>query len=95
MMKYKVYDELNSSLEFAVEIDAYDEQEAAELYAEQDSDGNTDGIYSSKEDWAIRNLQKEGQPVCVVDEENKIYHFRVGITEYTPVYEATLSKETK
>lgn len=37
--KFKVYDELNSSLEYAQEIEAWDEREASELYAEQDVDG--------------------------------------------------------
>lgn len=95
-MKYRVYDEFNGSLEFAEEIEAWDEREAAELYAEQDVDGNIDGIYCSKDDkWAIRDLQEDGQPVCVVDEKEKIYHFKVGITEYTPIYEAQLVKEIK
>ena len=95
-MKFKVYDEFNSSLEFAQEIEAYDEREAAELYAEEDVDGNIDGIYSSKDDrWTIRNLQEDGQPVCVVDEEGKVYHFKVGVTEYTPIYEAFLIEEKK
>lgn len=95
-MKYKVYDEFNSSLEYAEEIEAYDEQEAAETYAEQDVDGNTDGIYYGKgEQWTIRNLQKDGQPICVIDSEGKIYHFRVGITEYEPIYRAVLVEEKK
>ena len=102
-MKYKVYDELNSSLKYAKEIEAWDEREAAELYAEDDVDGNIDGIYSEKDDYGpMHNLQKDGQPICVVDEKNKesgpcgkMYRFRVGITEYTPIYEAQLEKETK
>lgn len=93
-MKYRVFDELNSSLKFAEEIEAFDEIEAAETYAENDSGGNTDGVYCGKDgQWTIRNLQRDGQPVCVVDQEGKTYHFRVGITEYTPIYEATLDKE--
>lgn len=95
-MKYKVYDELNSSLEYAQEIEAWDEREAAESYAEQDVDGNIDGIYGSKDSsFVMGDLQKDGQPICVVDEEGKIYHFKVGVTEYTPIYEATLVEEKK
>ena len=95
-MKYKVYDELNSSLEFAKELEAWDEVDAAELYAEQDVDGNIDGIYCSKDDhWTIRNLQRDGQPICVVDKEGKVYHFKVGIIEYTPNYEAQFVEEKK
>lgn len=104
-MKYKVY-ELNGSLEFAQEIDdVWNEHEAAEQFAEQDVDGNIDGLYNSHDDrqergeicdhGLIRDLQKDGQPVCVVDEEGKTYHFRVGITEYIPTYQAELIKETK
>ena len=105
-MKYKVYDEFNGSLASAHEIDdVWDEQEAAEQFAEQDVDGNIDGLYYSHADrqdvgeicdhGLISDLQKDGQPVCVVDEEGKIHHFRVGVTEYTPIYEAQLVKEKK
>lgn len=55
------------------------------------------GIYCSKNEhqWTIYNLQEDGHPICVIDEEGKIYHFKVGITEYTSNYEATLDKEIK
>ena len=39
-MKYRVFDELNSSLKFAEEIEAFDEIEAAETYAKNPTEKN-------------------------------------------------------
>lgn len=45
MNTYLVWDELNDSEETASEIEGMDPADAAENYAEQDVDGQTDGIY--------------------------------------------------
>lgn len=44
-MKYKVWDAINGSEETARTISADEMEEAAELYAEEDIDGESEGIY--------------------------------------------------
>jgi hypothetical protein len=77
MTLYKVWDELNSELEFAEEIEASRPDLAAELYAEQDADGHTDGLY-----------QDTAQPISVQGPDGKVHRFEV-IAEYSPTYTAS------
>jgi hypothetical protein len=88
METYKVWDELNSEEQFARNISADDEYEAAILYAEEDSDGNADGIYTDETRWALSNLLRDGHPICVRTPDGGLHKFHVGIVDFTPVYEA-------
>lgn len=74
MTKYKVWDHRESE-ETASEFEAGDPSEAAEIYAEQDVDGNIDGIYS------------HGHPVMVREEDGTPHKLMVTV-EYDPIYRA-------
>jgi hypothetical protein len=73
--EFKVWDALNASEDSAWDISAGDPHEAAEVYAEQDVDGNIDGIYV------------HGQPVMVREPDGTLHKFMVTV-EYDPVYHA-------
>lgn len=73
--EFKVWD-ANSDEKWAEVIQAGDPHEAAEVYAEQDVDGNIDGIYHSM-----------GQPVMVREEDGTLHKFMVTV-EYDPIYRA-------
>jgi len=45
MNKFKVWDELNGEEEHAADVEAPDAELAAEGYADDDTDGQCDGIY--------------------------------------------------
>lgn len=89
---YKVWDELNSEEQFAQEIEAFDASDAAEEYAEQDMDGNCDGIYTETDRDGRRDVMmgvaKNGHPILVRAPDGTLRRFRVGIVEYLPVYMA-------
>lgn len=88
MSKFLVWDADNGDRESAVEINAYDAEFAACEYAEQDCDGNADGIYCHRNE-PMNCVAKQGVLVCVVDAESgQVSRFRVGITEFDPVYAA-------
>jgi len=74
-MKYRVWDKINSEEEHAGEVDADTPEEAAEQYAEDDVDGNIDGIYVN------------GHALCVRDPEGTLHEIDV-VVEYDPVYSA-------
>lgn len=85
---FLVWDELNSSEEFAEEINAYDEEQAAIEYAEQDSDGNTEGIY-----YNYSNNTSKQHPMMVKNIKTGIIkRYFVGIIEFEPVFTATEEK---
>lgn len=86
MSVYLVWDKLNSSREFARTIKADDPEEAAIEYAENDSDGLTDGLYIGHGCMPLVSA-KYGQPICVLDGEN-VRTFRVAIVEFDPVFAA-------
>lgn len=86
MAAYRVWDKLNSNEEWAFEIDAYNVEEAAIAYAEEDSDGQADGIYGRE---PLNVLETQGCRVCVREVETGAYHeVMVGIIEYEPVWDA-------
>lgn len=60
-----------------------------------DVDGNADGIYFAKDDWSMRSIQEEGQPICVIDSAGNEYYYRVGVAEFTPIYSAELDNFSK
>ncbi len=90
MSQFLVWDEFNSSREYAWEITAYDAEDAAIEYAETDVDGNCDGLYTNKQSvyGTHNNLERDGQPISVEDPDGKVTRFRVGIVELEPVYRA-------
>lgn len=79
--KFACWDEVNLTEEEATRIDAYDSISAAEEYARQDVDGNTDGVYFSNE-----------QPILVRHESGRLERFMVS-AEATPVYSAKRAPE--
>ena len=72
--------------QFPHEIEAFSADEAAEKYAEDDIDGNIDGIYTDEKGEPLWDLKKDGRLIIVEDAYGKVYRFRVGIVEYEPVY---------
>jgi hypothetical protein len=81
MPAFKVWDELNSDEESAADVTAYDAEMAAIEYADQDTDGNVDGIYFNRD-----------VALLVRDESGKLQRYLVS-AESEPVYYAALSKE--
>ncbi len=77
MALYYVWDELNGTRESADEYDLSDPEYAAELYAEQDTDGNIDNVYS------------RGHVICVADRDGNLWRYTVTV-DYDPVYSARL-----
>ncbi|HEU5075934.1 MAG TPA: hypothetical protein VFU02_17190 [Polyangiaceae bacterium] len=78
MAKFYVWDEFNETREDADEVDAFSDPETvAEFYAEHDTDGNIDGVYSGS-----------GHTICVEDEAGKLWRFTVTV-DYDPTYWAT------
>jgi len=85
---FLVWDELNSSEEFAQESNSYDEEQAAIDYAEEDSDGNSDGLY-----YNYRNNTPGKHPILVKNIKTGIIkRYFVGIIEFEPVFAATEEK---
>lgn len=72
MTLYHVWDAINESRDNPDQIEAVDEQQAAIKYAEEDVDGNTDGVYNG------------GHPIAV-DNGTEVLCFQVEV-EYDPVY---------
>jgi hypothetical protein len=73
---FKVWDAINASEDSSSDIEAGDPHEAAEVYAEQDVDGNIDGIYT------------RAHPVMVREADGTLHKFEITV-EYYPVYYAT------
>jgi len=83
---YYVWDELNGCRKTAQEIKADSFENAAILFAEQDCDGLSDGLYTNN-GMPLRNLERQGHPV-MVDDLQTTHRIRVGIVEFEPVYGA-------
>ena len=74
---YLVWDEINGSEEDAEEVYGPAAFDAAERYAEDDVDGQTDGIYAS------------GHPVCVRNSRGELFTFIV-TADYSVTFSARL-----
>jgi hypothetical protein len=79
-MKFKVWDEVDGSEEFAAELEAVDAQFAAEMFAEQDADGQFEGIYT------------KGHPIMVRDEAGRLSRIFVWV-EYDPTFWSRVERE--
>ncbi len=88
MPVFMVWDELNGSREDAFSVDALDAEDAAKEYAEQDSDGLNDGLYTH-EFRELHNLERQGQPISVeLPETGEHWSFKVGVVEFEAVWGA-------
>ncbi len=72
MPTFKVWDDESGSIESAVDIDAFDEDAAAEKYAENDTD----------EQWETYG---SGRRIGVMDEDGNITKWEV-TAEYSPTF---------
>ncbi len=72
MIVFKVWDELNGDLENADEIEATNPEHAAEMFAENDHDGHTDGLYHDTP-----------QPISVQDPDGVVHRFEVQAEQTT------------
>lgn len=89
MDTFKVWDEINSEEECAFDVQAFDAEDAAKTYAEEDTDGHCDGIYYAERGDAIgHDLKRRGQPICVRCPDGSLRRFAVGVVEFEPVYGA-------
>lgn len=62
-------------------------EEAAIQYAEQDCDGQGDGLYTNHGGMPV-HLSHEGVPLQVWGPDGKVHRFKVGIVEFEPVFGA-------
>lgn len=85
--RFRVWDELNADEEDAKQIEALGPREAALLYAERDSSGLCDGLYTDDGGNAL-GCPSRGQPISVRDSAGAVHRFRVGIVEFEPRFSA-------
>jgi len=81
--KHKVWDKINGDEDSSMVIEAFHDHESymsAETYAEEDIDGNIDGIYD------------KGHPIMVRNEEGYLYEYEV-FMEPEPRFYALLKKD--
>lgn len=83
---YKVWDEVNGDEDGAEEIEAYDAEDAAKEYAENDNDGFNDGLYHDGGE-ALSSIN-DGHPIMVRSEDGTLSRFLVGVEEFQPVFRA-------
>jgi hypothetical protein len=81
MKTFLVWDHLNGSQETAVEVLGVDAEDAAMMYAQDDSDGFSDGLY-----WNHREHRPNRQEIRVLD-EGVVKRFNVSICEWEPVFD--------
>jgi hypothetical protein len=86
-LRFKVWDELNSSEDAAEELEEFDAQDAAEEYARGDNDGLSEGLYT-EDGGAMSTPSRDGYPIMVRCPDGKLLRFRVAVTEFTPVFSA-------
>ena len=87
MTTFRVWDATNSTEAGAWDIEAYDSEDAAREYADQDSDGQGDGSYT-RGNQPIMSLERDGHLISVRHPDGSLSHWRVGIIEYEPVWGA-------
>jgi hypothetical protein len=96
---FKVWDPACGTEKTAVVIgNAYDASDAAERFAENDIDGNIEGVYCKApyRDGPVTDVATQGRLLMVRCGANgRLYKVRVGITEYEPVYEASWPEEVE
>ncbi len=56
MAQFKVWDAINAEESDAKVLEAYDAEEAATLFAEDDDDGQADGLYQSEHPICVRTV---------------------------------------
>jgi hypothetical protein len=75
-MSYRVWDKINSDEEHAEEVEANSPEEAAERYAEDDVDGNIDGIYVNGHVLRVRDPEGVLHEIAVTVEFDPVYYTR-------------------
>lgn len=75
MNTYKVWDDEQETADQAIDLEALSESDAAEKYAEEDCDGESDGIYES------------GRRIGVQDKDGNVTKWKI-TAEYSPTYYA-------
>lgn len=88
MAKFSVWDPVNESEERALAVEAEDANSAAIIYAEQDVDGGIDGLYAQRGGAPVNNVEKEGHPIHVRDEADKVTRWRVGVVGVESLFDA-------
>ena len=88
MAKFYVWDPVNESEDNALEVEAEDAHNASVIYAEQDVDGDIDGLYIRKGGGPIIDMVKDGHPIHVRDENEVITRWRVGVVGLEPLFDA-------
>ncbi len=88
---YRVWDERNETVNEARVFLADSAEEAAIQYAQEDVDGLIDGIYTHN-GLPHHDLEKGGWPISVWDAQGRITRWKVGITEFEPVFGACEAK---
>lgn len=87
MKKFRVWDELNEDREDATEVEDFSVIDAAKSYAEDDTDGHTDGVYLHRNN-PVHDLHRNGHPLIVEDADGNRTRYHVGVVEFSPVYGA-------
>lgn len=86
-MNYLVWDMRNESRENASRIRADDPYDAAIIYAENDCDGLNEGLYTQRGQ-PMTNIARQGLPIAVEDPNGEVRVFRVGVTDFEPLFQA-------
>lgn len=87
MAKFSVWDPINESENSALELEADDAQSAAVSYAEQDVDGDIDGLYTNEGE-PLSDVAKDGHPIHVRDGNGVVTRWRVGVAGLEPLFAA-------
>jgi len=88
--QYIVWDEYNGDeFDSPALIDEYDAQQAAIAYAKRDIDGQLDGLYYATGGREMQAVEKDGQPIMVRCPDGSLHCFKVGVTEFHPVFSAS------
>lgn len=86
-MNYLVWDMRDESRQTASRIRADDAYDAAIIYAENDIDGMRFGHYTNKGQ-PLTNISRQGRPIAVEDQNGEVRVFRVGVTDFEPLFQA-------
>lgn len=98
-MNYLVWNMRRETRNTASRIRADDPYDAAIIYAENDCDGLHEGLYTQSGE-PMTNIARQGLPIAVEDANGEVRVFRVGVTDFEPLfqacesfYEATMPEE--
>ena len=92
-MHFLAWDELNSTRDTACWLDVEDASEAAILYAQGDTDGHCDMLYTQRNGWPIDNVERDGHPVIVEHPDGQRERWCVGVVEYQAIYGAARASD--